>query len=443
MPLLYSLCFIAIFQETVLGIVGLSGAALFFSRSVIDILSIVVFSYAVLRNTLERRPFQLSGTNYEKFFFAFFLYSIAISLVNWKSSLGINIAEIVVLNRFVFLALSVPLLVSDERDIGKLLSFIWVMIFIQMGIGTVQAVGGSTVIDFFRPNDYSNIMAGTERSFTSNRGLDRNMLIGTLGDFISFAYVLAFGVILLLTKASLRARDLILLVLLLALIFLSGTRTVFLCALFVAIVYLIYRIPRRWRLLAVTCCIIGGASIIAVLLEIAANMEYIGTSFWALLRPELLSGLMNQRLGHLVLYLPLFITDPQAIIGLSPDRFYVANYVNQTYGFDLPYRFLYSFTDTLEDFYPSALISYYGLIGASLFYMAQFQLLKSALVSRSDSNETLARISRMVLLLIIATNLLSLGNQSFENRGLSLMLWMTIGAYSSLLIFKRNGSVSN
>jgi len=437
MPLLYLVCTVALFQETFLSLMGLTGITLFLARSLVDALSLIVFAYAVFRNTLERRAFNLSGTNYEKVFFAFLIYSVVISIITQSSSLGVNAAEIFVLNRFIFIALTVPLLASSEKDVQRLMLFVWAMILLQLLIGAVQFIGGPPVIDIFRPNDYSNVMAGTDRSFTSNRGLDRSMLIGTVGDFISFAYVMCFGVLLLLAKKVLRIRDIVALTAFLSFVFLSGSRTIFLCTFTIIVLTLLYRMPLHWRLFSFSGIFIVTIPLIGILFDVAAAMEYQGTSFWALFRPELLSSLMNQRLGHALLYLPKFLTDPNSFFGLSPDRFYVADYVNQVYTSELPYRFLYSFADTVEDFYPSALISYYGIFGASIFYLMQLKLFTHAVKTSSDQNEVLAQTSRLVLLLIITLNLLSFGNQSFENRGLSLLFWITIGAYNSLLILRR------
>ena len=434
MYFLYFIISIAILQEALFGFLGLTGTPLFFMRAIADQLSVLIFFYAILRNLSDRIPLTIGGTGYEKLFFIFFGYSVSISIFTAQSNLGTNLAEIIVLNRFVFLAMTIPMIANTHIKLERLLRFMWLMIAIQATIGVVQKLGGAQVVDFFRPNDYLNVMTGSERSFTSNRGLNRQMLIGTVGDFITFGYLMFVGIIMLLSQRIFATKTSILLICLLALIFFSGSRTIFLGALLVTIVYLFNRISARWRLLAVCSTAAALPWALSLIIQMSAGVEFEYSTFLALFRPEFIESLMQQRLGHALLYLPNLVEDPVAIFGLSPDRVFATEYVLKTFGSVLPSLFMATFIDTLEDFYPAALITYYGLVGSTLFYAMYFRIVRPAWQDRLHQDPLVARLARITLLLIFSTHLLSLGNQSFENRGLSLMLWLSVGMYMSIRI---------
>lgn len=431
MYFLYALIAAALFQESALGAIGASGPTLFFLRASVDILFVVVFIYALLRSVTEKSVWRLSGTGYEKVFFLFFIYSIFISAVAVKSNLGVNAAEILVLNRFVFLALIIPMIVNSERRIARLQNFIWIMILIQALIGLAQQIGGQAVLSMFTPSDYSNVLSGSDRSFTSGRGYERKMLIGTVGDFISFGYVLAFGVLMQLSKKRLSTKVVLSVLALLLMIFLTGSRTIFLCVTLTLIGYTFFSLSQKGRLIFSVGALISLSPLLLVLYKIASQTDYTGTSFLALFRPEFIEVLMTQRLGHALLYFPEFLFDPNVIFGLSPDKYFAANYASTTYGDVLPYVFLATFAETLEDFYPVALVTYYGIVGSGLFYLFHYKIFSAAWQDRDSEDQTLSIASRQVLFGLALAHFFSLGNQSFENRSWALLLWISVGVYVS------------
>ncbi len=427
------------YQEAAFGILDLSGVALFLMRALADMLSILVFLYVLIRNIVERRPFPISGIGYERFFFLFLAYSVCISFLSFGSNLGTNFSEILVLNRFVFLAMSIPFIVNSVSKVERLIKFLWVMVVVQVLLGVAQAIGGEAVLEVFKPNDYSNFIAGSDRSFTSNRGIDRRMLIGSLGDFISYGYILFFGLILLMSRVTAFKYSSFLSLLMLIMIFLAGSRIIFLASLLVWFSYLFFQMTLRGKLASLFSLTVLLPPTLLLMLETAAGVQFEYNSFLSLFKPEFIQALMSQRLGHLLLYLPEFVSDPIVIIGLSPDKPLVEAYAIEKYGDVLPYVFLATFSGTLEDFYPAALISYYGLIGSALFYTIYFVIIRAAWVDRLSSFSLLSRMSYTILLLGFAMHALSLGNQSFENRGLSLVFWISVGLYSCLhMISKRS-----
>jgi hypothetical protein len=361
-----------------------------------------------------------------------------ISLSTLSSNLAANIAEIIVINRFIFLAMTIPMIVNTEIKVIRLLKFLSLIILGQVVIGVIQQLGGPPVIDFFRPNDYSNFMTGSERSFTSNRDLSRQMIIGTLGDFLSFGYIMFAGIIFLLARQSWRLQTYLLLVIFLVMVFLSGSRTIFLSSLGVILFTLFIKAKPRTRIILLVTGLIGVPPAILFLINQAAGIEFEYSAFLAIFRPEFFESLMNQRLGHAFLYLPLFVVQPEAIFGLSPDRALATEFANTSLGKDLPYVFMASFNETLEDFYPAALITYYGLVGTTLFYSMYFRILLSAWSRRHHHNDLSAYLARLVLLFVAIAHLLSLANQSFENRSFALIMWVTVGMYVSMTLIDQS-----
>ena len=432
MYFLYFVIAVTMYQEAAFGILDLSGITLFLMRALADMLSVLIFLYVFIRNIYENRPFPISGIGYERCFFLFLIYSVFISVVSLNSNPGTNFSEILVLNRFVFLAMTTPFIVTSTIKAERLLSFLWIMVILQLVFGLTQVIGGPAVVEFFKPNDYSNFIAGSERSFTSNRDIDRRMLIGSLGDFISYGYILLFGLVLLSCRVITVRYRVLFVFFTLIMIFLTGSRIIFLASIFLWLGYIFLRMPLKIKVVALVLFVSVVPPALLAMLEIASGVQFEYNSFVSLFKPEFVQALMSQRLGHLLLYLPQLFSDPIVIIGLSPDKPLVEAYALEQYGNELPYVFLATFAGTLEDFYPAALISYYGLIGASLFYGVYYLIIKAAWADRVSEFTLLTRMSHVILLLGVAMHILSLGNQSFENRGLSLMFWVSVGIYSSL-----------
>lgn len=406
---------------------------MFLARSLVDLSSILLLGMAVAAAIIQSRPFMLSGLRYERPYMLFFCYAIAISIFSTQANLATSGSEIFVLNRFVFLAMALPYVVNSERKVHKLTRFLFALIILQAAIGMLQLIGGQTVIDLFRPNDYSNVLTGDSRSFTSNRGLSRNMLIGSMGDFISFGYMMLLGMIFAIARLKRGTGTFALLLLFLTLIFFSGSRTIFLAALVLLALYVFSRARLIWRVAMVLITLVVVPIGFAILTQLAAAVRFEYTNFLSLFSTQMISALMNQRLGHLFLYLPTLLGDPMVLIGFSPDRSLIERYIFENYSQQLPYTYLATFYYTLEDFYPIALLSYYGLIGTALFYLAQYRIFAGAKSDRTSDSPVLAQAATIVFWAIIGINILSLGNQSFENRGLSFMFWTSVGLYASAI----------
>ena len=215
--------------------------------------------------------------------------------------------------------MSIPFIVNSVSNVERLIKFLWVMVVVQVLLGVAQAIGGGAVLDVFKPNDYSNFIAGSDRSFTSNRGIDRRMLIGSLGDFISYGYILFFGLILLMSRVTAFKYSSFFSLFMLIMIFLAGSRIIFLASLLVWFTYLFIQMTLRGKLATLFSLTVLLPPTLLLMLETAAGVQFEYNSFVSLFKPEFIQALMSQRLGHLLLYLPEFFSDPIVIIGLSPD----------------------------------------------------------------------------------------------------------------------------
>ena len=224
---------------------------LFLMRALADMLSISGF-YVFIRNS--RAQTLPNKRNWLRtILFPFSIYSVCISVLSLNSNLGTNFQ--VCFNRFVFLAMSIPFIVNSVSNVERLIKFLWVMVVVQVLLGVAQAIGGGAVLDVFKPNDYSNFIAGSDRSFTSNRGIDRRMLIGSLGDFISYGYILFFGLILLMSRVTAFKYSSFFSLFMLIMIFLAGSRIIFLASLLVWFTYLFVQMTLRvsWPVFVANC----------------------------------------------------------------------------------------------------------------------------------------------------------------------------------------------
>ena len=93
--------------------------------------------------------------------------------------------------------------------------------------------------------------------------------------------------------------------------------------------------------------------------------------------------------------------------------------------------FLATFAETLEDFYPVALITYYGLVGSGVFYFFHYKIFIAAWRDKSIQIDSLYLTSRQVLLALALAHYFSLGHQSVEHRSWALVLWISVGLYVS------------
>jgi hypothetical protein len=432
MYLIMFLCLLVFTQETLYSVIGLSGGILFVARATADLLSISLLLFFVIRRTAEGKTIPLSGIGYERIFLAFLLYSLTISFLVTRSNLFVNLSEVLVLNRFVFLAMAIPLFITSRAQIEKIMRFIWLMIVVQIIFGMLQAVGGPAIIERFAPSDYTNFLSGVERSFTSNRELSRRMLIGSMGDFISFGYVLLFGVVLWISSGKHGLWTPIILGLMLVLIFLSGSRAIFLVGFLTASFYLL----RNSRVIVRTLFILALIPAIPygyiTLVSNATSVEFDYSNFISIFSSQFVENLLNQRLGLVVFFLPELFLDPAILTGLSPDREYVTNYSFEHFD-SVPYILNAVMVDVLEDFYLAALLAYYGIFGTILFYMIQYRIFAKAYSTRNSTEPLLRRMSYLVMYGVFVVNFLSFANQSFENRGLSFLIWSFIGLYAVAL----------
>ena len=88
----------------------------------------------------------------------------------------------------------------------------------------------------------------------------------------------------------------------LIMIFLAGSRIIFLASLLVWFTYLFIQMTLRGKLATLFSLIVLLPPTLLLMLETAAGVQFEYNSFVSLFKPEFIQALMSQRLGHLLLY---------------------------------------------------------------------------------------------------------------------------------------------
>ena len=232
-------------------------------------------------------------------------------------------------------------------------------------------------MEFFKPVDYSSSITGIERSFTSNREAASRTLIGTTGDFVSFSYMMALGVMTTYFSKINKNLKFVLCLLFLLLLFMAGSRTVVLGTIIAMALFAWFesRIDKQVLvLLLLMLCLTP----IAWLMEDYTQLRvYSYEGYLALFDKRTLESLLNQRLGVQLYVIPEFIRSGDFLLGLSPDRFFISDRVGIDYT-GVPIVLQRVLPEVLEDVYPSALFIYYGLPGLTLTIVIVTKLYRMA-----------------------------------------------------------------
>ena len=224
MRLIYFLLLYYPFHELFLKLSGSSGASLFLLRQWPDICIFLMYSLAAATRFARRTQF---GERWRGLWvIGFLLWAIVISVATQGNNLGVALSEIYVLFRFVALYGLIALLQPSASEVRSIVGLLIFSAATQALLGCIQLIGGPQVMEFFKPVDYSSSITGIERSFTSNREAASRTLIGTTGDFVSFSYMMALGVMTTYFSKINKNLKFVLCLLFLLLLFMAGSRTV-------------------------------------------------------------------------------------------------------------------------------------------------------------------------------------------------------------------------
>lgn len=421
--------FIAIYlpiQEFLLKWIPVGDGVLFLLRQAPDLLLFAFFTILVVKHLVGNWTIRRLGSGLDVYIVAFIVWSITISIITTGSSVLVNTTEIYTLLRYSVLIYCVQLLEPTEEQVAKLLKWLLVSVLLQVLVGTVQFVGGIQVRDFLAAHNYVNTVSDVERIFTGARDDVSNRLMGTMGDNINFAYLMAVGLFVSIATFDKKSvKGVVLAIIVLFMLFLSGSRAIFISTLIVYALYLLWVKSVSLRVVFAALFIFFSALIFTVMQSLAASVEYEYTSFLALFSPEILVNLMNQRLGLLIYFLPELILHGDIFFGHSPDRFYIAEVARQEYD-NVPAIILSVFDKVFEDVYWLALVSYYGVVGAFFWIIWLFRLgwFIRPLLTFEGAVKKIGLIAVALLILSIPFNM---ANQAFESRYFSFYLWLFVG----------------
>jgi hypothetical protein len=414
------------FQEFVIKWLPVPDAVFFLLRQTTDVAIISLFVWVLLTQIVRKGTVVTSRVGVEVLFLCFVLWAILLSALTSGSDVGTNFSEIYVISRYGLLFYSVIALKPTENEIAKLIKYISLSVLLQMCIGYAQFVGGDTVKVFFSARDYTNSISEVARSFTINRVDARAALSGTTGDFINFAYLMAVGLILYVTIPGRLVKRIIIMALVGVVLFLSGSRAISISVIFVVLGYVLWirNVLARYLVFAVIFAVIF--PVFFILMDLAKSVEYDYVSFWALFREETIISLLNQRLGMLVFFMPEFIASGDFIVGLSPDRFYIADVARRNYE-GMPLVLISVFDQVFEDFYFIALFAYYGFVGFALYMTIFWKIFRVARELQESGDYLTRRVATISVLLLIIAIPLNIANQAFEARYFSFYLWLFAG----------------
>lgn len=356
----------------------------------------------------------------------FILWAVFISVMNTASNLAVNLAEIYSLVRFALLIPLVHMLNPTQKQISQAVRVISIVVGIQVAFGVVQFLGGIPVRDILAAKSYTNTFAGTEKLFTGTKFEDSNDLMGTLGDTISYAYIISVGIILAYHSRLAPKRRNVFLAILCMLLFLSGSRAAFMAVIMVITIDWTFNTSLKKKIIRLYL----GAGVFTLtlygLISYAATLDFEYGNFFSIFSSDIIAVLLNQRLGVLIYFAPELIASGDFILGLSPDRFYIANYATMHYE-NIPTMILLVFENVFEDIYWVALLSYYGLIGLSLWISGIFFAYREINFAQKEfpesANKTLWSTTTSIILLSF---IFAFFNQAFESRSFAFLFWLLI-----------------
>jgi len=425
MPLIYILGFYLPLEELILKWLPVGDQAYLLLRQLIDFVVFSMFALLALRRVFTGRSIPVIGGSCDILLCIFIACAALTSLLN-HADVALSIANIKALLRYILLIYIILMLDPTERQINRLLRWIAAAVIGQMIFGLFQFAGGFAARDFLAARDVSDTVAGITMDFTGDRFEDINDLMGTMGNTIAFGMFLLVGISMWLVAHRLGGLKYWLgfCVLFLA-IYLTGSRSVILSALFLllvdyGLVFSFGKLSRRLLLLIPLAIPLLFLSEYLIDTENHKSFSYIFTS-------DYIQEALNQRLGILVYIGPQISISPHSLLGYSPDKFVFIDFVHAHLTM-VPQILVDVLEYVIEDVYWVALFIYYGWIGLIIWGLFLFNIWKKlAFIKEQSMSSTLLRLSSMTILLLIVSIPLNFLNQAFEVRAFSFYLWLICG----------------
>ena len=417
--------------------IGFRGDFLFLARQWPDLLFLISFIFVALMR-FERIESVSIRSGISIWMMLFVIYSVLLSASIGANNNAIAFSEIFILLRFTALYGFIVILSPSTTQIHFSISLILLSSMFQFIVGLMQFAGGEEVFQFFKPLDYNSVFSNIERSFTSNREGDRQMIIGSVGDFISFAYVIAIGMFIAIASDISRVKRVTVFFAFFALLFYSGSRTVFLGSFFSILYFYILTNSIDKKVISIIVVATVGIIGFVVMGSLSESVEYRYSSFLAIFSPQIIENLLNQRLGTLIYITPNYILSGDFLIGMSPDRFYLAEYVEQRY-VGVPWILNAVLTNVVEDFYLLTLFLYYGLTGFLLLLVIFIVLWRMCWKVYRYFDRFVGALG---ILMLLGAGVFNIANQALEVRMFAVFFWMIMG-FNCVILREKRKSVAN
>lgn len=412
-------------QEFLLKWLPVTESVFFLLRQLPEFL-LLLLSAALAARELSAKRIPYSGERFEAYLLCFLLSAILSALLNPLSDKAIVGSELFVLLRYFAVVFCLIALRPSEKEIRSLLLVVFISFALQAFLGYLQLVGGEAVRQVFVARSYVNVLSEVSREFTGGAEGGRQSIIGTGGDFINFAYMMAVAVACALSFFRKGTKLLFLLGVLLVILFFSGSRTIFLSTLLLVAIALAWTKSLNLRVALFLVAGFGLIAVFGVLVAIAETVQYDYKSFWALFKSETVLALLNQRLGVLVYFIPEYIRSGHFLFGFSADRFYIGEVVWGDY-LGVPTILAAVLDFVFEDLYFAALFGYYGLFGLAFFIAAWVQIFRVAKRLAVHGDGLAGKIGVATLMLLFLAIPLNMANQAFEARYFAFYLWLFAG----------------
>jgi len=349
------------FEEFILKWLPVSDQLYLLMRQIPDLMVMSMAAVLLANRLLAGKTVPIIGGRVDVCLALFVCWAFMTILLNPDANVLTNILNIKALLRYILLIYILLLLNPSHMEIKSLFKWLGCAILIQVLIGVFQFLGGTSARDFLAARHVSEGIGSAIKTFTGDRFADRNDLMGTMGDNISFGYFIMLGAVLLLFRGlHLSLFQVLGILMLMAMTFLSGSKAIFLTTLMIGCGYGVW----RWGWQRMMLLSFVSLPLVLLMVYLALPADLIASASEA--GEQLLQGMMNSRLGILVYIVPKLLLTPQNIIGFAPDKEHFAEYV--AYALPMtPGILLAVLPHVLEDVYWAAMYIYYGLVGFVLW----------------------------------------------------------------------------
>lgn len=409
-------------EDFILKFLPLPGTALLVARQVPDLivagLAVLVFTAALS----QRGRLRGLGGGADVWLAAFLALAVVSMLVN-GASLFTPTVNLKALLRYVLVAYVLVQVGVSRDEVRTLFRALMAGVALQAVVAGMEALGGETVKMWFIPAASRAEIGGVGLTVTSLKESLKGYVFGTMSQTIDFAFFLLVGLVAWLVNEAGRSMLYWLgAVVLLVLLYLSGSRSAFLAGLLVIVLHQ-YAIGRVRRTVVVGLLLAPVVAAAVVFLGARLASSYVLQSFTG----AYVQMAYAQRLGILFFVLPHFLTTGARtiLVGLTADRLILTRFIH---GMSTIPSLLLSNVGDIEDVYWVALLVYYGVLGLAAFVGFLATTFRRVREVHAAAPERWVRMLALVAMLCLVLTLpLNVFNQAFEVRQFSYFLWLVVG----------------